>query len=336
DDACPSTDRGQDVNQVGCAPNQLDDDGDNVSNADDLCPNTIINSDDIDSNGCAPYQRDTDEDGVNDADDICPNTAWLDAVNEEGCSAKQRDTDGDGPKDADDSCPLIPGSISGCPILTIDVLLEQAPSIDSQIANISISITCESACLMNVTDVSEVKLLDGPISNVSNSTYYIEYSGYNETLFFNIEVRITGGEGFGSMWKVDELYVEFPAALMDSESWGDEGENPCDENCGGEQGDSQSASKNDDDGLKLDTGSIAMIAMLLLLNIGAIAAIMGARSRSKIKSHMREKSMQSFEQQLFQESVPSKNIKKFDDDIVDFIPPKKENNELPNMEDLLE
>ena len=61
-----------------------DDDGDNVSNGDDLCPGTAPNTF-VDGDGCPALQGDTDLDGVIDANDICPNTTARAVVNTHGC-----------------------------------------------------------------------------------------------------------------------------------------------------------------------------------------------------------------------------------------------------------
>jgi hypothetical protein len=47
-----------------------------------------------------------------------------------------------------------------------------------------------------------------------------------------------------------------------------------------------------------------MIAMLLLLNVGVVAAIMASRSGSKNKRGSREMSMAAFERDLFSNSGP--------------------------------
>lgn len=95
-----------------CAPGQthgplecpdLDDDGDGLSNRDDLCallPGVAS------AHGCP----DGDGDGVKDSDDRCPSSAGTDAL--EGC----RDTDGDGVRDDQDRCPASagPAANAGC------------------------------------------------------------------------------------------------------------------------------------------------------------------------------------------------------------------------------
>jgi photosystem II stability/assembly factor-like uncharacterized protein len=63
----------------------LDDDFDGVSNVDDLCPNTAPDAE-VNSMGCAASQLDDDNDGItNDIDVLCPNTAEGVIVNAQGC-----------------------------------------------------------------------------------------------------------------------------------------------------------------------------------------------------------------------------------------------------------
>ncbi|MEE2811962.1 MAG: SGNH/GDSL hydrolase family protein [Candidatus Thermoplasmatota archaeon] len=315
-DGCPDTDRGQPVNNIGCAPNQLDGDSDGVSDADDLCPSTLANSEDVDEDGCAPYQRDTDEDDVMDDVDQCPGTAWLDEVNEVGCSAKQRDTDGDGPKDADELCPLVPGSINGCPVLTIDIRLVGVPDDITQTANISIEVTCESGCLMDITEITDFGLLSEPIMATTNGTFFAEFTS-NQTIVFEIEVRVSNAN---EMWKVDQLYVAFPPKQA---SGPDDSINSDTDNDEG-QDNSQTSSPADDEGLELDPGMVALIAMLMMLNLFVFLAIRSSRSRAKKLPQQTEGArMAQFERELFGNSETSPGL-----------PP--EDSDLPSMTDLLE
>ena len=52
---------------------QLDDDGDNVVNSLDQCPNTP-SGESVDSSGCSQSQLDDDGDGIVNSLDQCPNT----------------------------------------------------------------------------------------------------------------------------------------------------------------------------------------------------------------------------------------------------------------------
>ena len=100
-DACLGTEQGLEVDETGCASNQLDSDNDGVFDDLDECPDTpefeINNvkgtptygeliSTVVDEKGCGASQRDTDGDGVVDTEDNCIETA----------NADQADTDGDG------------------------------------------------------------------------------------------------------------------------------------------------------------------------------------------------------------------------------------------------
>ena len=95
-----------------------DDDGDGVSNDNDLCPDTP-SGESVDTNGCSDSQKDTDGDGVTDDKDECPNTPQGEQVFLNGCSLSQQDTDGDGVTDDKDNCPNTPTGESvdanGCP-----------------------------------------------------------------------------------------------------------------------------------------------------------------------------------------------------------------------------
>ncbi len=84
-----------------------DSDGDGVSDKNDACPNTPLNTP-VDKSGC-PFDKDGD--GITDALDNCPEIAGVASAS--GCP----DTDGDGIKDSDDKCPNVKGvsSLMGCP-----------------------------------------------------------------------------------------------------------------------------------------------------------------------------------------------------------------------------
>ncbi len=118
-DACDNTQVGQMVDGNGCSDYQKDDDQDFVSNAEDMCPNTPI-GEDVYQNGCSDSQNevDSDGDGIFDPDDICPGTTTLGEVNSDGCAPNQLDGDGDGVADSNDLCPDtepgLPVLLSGC------------------------------------------------------------------------------------------------------------------------------------------------------------------------------------------------------------------------------
>ena len=295
-DACPNTPREELVNELGCSGSQIDDDGDGLYNFEDACPNTPVGEPDVDASGCAPSQRDTDEDGINDDVDLCPDTEWLVETDEDGCAANQRDTDGDGRKDSVDGCPLIWGSLNGCPVLTIELSLVEAPDAETRTANISITITCESGCYMDWTLEGNSLVSEG--ANVLNGTYYTSYTNLAEeskTLSARVSVD-------GSWFKDTMVTVYFPPIVDDLESPIDNETGPVDPNTGGS--DQSDSAGEQDTGFQMDAGSIAMIAMLLLLNVGVVAAILASRSRSKKKRGGREMAMAAFERDLFSNAGP--------------------------------
>ena len=65
---------------IGCAPSQLDTDGDSVTDDLDLCPDTTLGAT-VTSDGCIVVGADTDSDGVEDAIDDFPSepTQWVDS-----------------------------------------------------------------------------------------------------------------------------------------------------------------------------------------------------------------------------------------------------------------
>ncbi|MEC8926888.1 MAG: hypothetical protein VYB17_01340, partial [Candidatus Thermoplasmatota archaeon] len=104
------------------------------------------------------------------------------------------------------------------------------------------------------------------------------------------------------MWKDTMMTVYFPPIVDESETPIENESGPVDQNSGGS--DQSDSSGEQETGFQLDTGSIAMIAMLLLLNVGVVAAIMASRSGSKNKRGSREMSMAAFERDLFSNSGP--------------------------------
>lgn len=89
--------------------NQIDSDGDNVSDKKDECPNT---KGERGNKGC-PW-GDKDSDGLNDNEDKCPEIAG----DNKNFGCPWGDKDGDGVKDNLDKCPTVSGPISnfGCPM----------------------------------------------------------------------------------------------------------------------------------------------------------------------------------------------------------------------------
>jgi hypothetical protein len=118
EDACSDTMPGLEVDDEGCASDQLDADGDGVSDAVDVCSETPA-GEPVDVLGCGISQRDSDGDGVFDILDLCPSTPAGVMVNRDGCGPSQRDTDVDGVPDNLDRCPDTPPGVAvnevGCP-----------------------------------------------------------------------------------------------------------------------------------------------------------------------------------------------------------------------------
>jgi OOP family OmpA-OmpF porin len=110
EDLCPGTPDGVEVDGDGCP---FDDDGDGVYNYADDCPDTPAGAA-VDANGCP---TDADGDGVFDGLDQCPDTPAGATVDASGCPT---DADGDGVFDGLDQCPDTPAGATvdadGCPM----------------------------------------------------------------------------------------------------------------------------------------------------------------------------------------------------------------------------
>ncbi|WP_338357839.1 T9SS type A sorting domain-containing protein [Yeosuana marina] len=83
-DLCPETPDGESIDLNGCSESQLDDDNDGVTNNLDQCANTPF-GETVDSNGCSENQKDDDGDGIMNNLDECSNTVLTDLVNSKGC-----------------------------------------------------------------------------------------------------------------------------------------------------------------------------------------------------------------------------------------------------------
>ena len=297
-DACPNTPREELVNVIGCSSSQLDDDADGVYNINDTCPNTPFGESDVSADGCGPSERDLDGDGINDQLDQCPDTDWLAEINDAGCASNQRDTDGDGRKDSLDGCPLIWGSLNGCPVLSIELGLAEAPDSDTRTANISVVIACESNCQMNWV-LREGELIVSENMGASNGTYYAIYTNLqDEAQQLSARVSVDG------MWKDTVITVYFPPIENNTESTGNQSSTT---SSGDDDGPVNSAEEQDSS-FEMDSGSIAMIAMLLLFNVGVIAAIMAVRSKSRQQNDGRQRAMDDFERDLFADTGPVANL----------------------------
>ena len=111
DDLGPTDTNGTSDIYVVTLSNNLDTDGDGVTNDLDQCPTTPSGEiGAVNAEGCGPSERDTDGDGVTDDLDQCLTTpsGEIGAVNAEGCGPSERDTDGDGVTDDLDQCPATP------------------------------------------------------------------------------------------------------------------------------------------------------------------------------------------------------------------------------------
>ncbi|MBJ04171.1 MAG: hypothetical protein CMB65_05690 [Euryarchaeota archaeon] len=335
-DACPSTPREELVNKVGCSASQLDDDTDGVFNSQDVCPDTPQGAKDVNLQGCGPSQRDSDEDGVSDNLDLCPETEWLDEIDIYGCAANQRDTDKDGRKDSVDGCPLIWGSLNGCPVLTVELELVVTPDSISRTANVSITITCESGCLMDWNIAEPLIVADG--SNARNGTFFATYTNVEDEI-----KQLTARVSIDGMWKEVPITIYFPPIVDDS--------NPVNETDGtveNTDSDQQGGGDEQNQGLALDSDSVAILALLLLLNIGVVAAIIVIRSRSRQNQDHRQRAMAAFERSLFEEdgAMTSPSPTENQEFSIESIPQLIEQNpermeektsiDLPNIGDLID
>ena len=332
-DACPQTPREELVNVLGCSESQLDNDDDGVFNNADLCPNTPYGEPDVNENGCGPTERDSDGDGVNDDVDVCPDTEWLAEVDANGCAANQRDTDGDGRKDSVDGCPMVWGSLNGCPVLSIELSLVEVPDSESRTANISVSITCESDCPMT-WKLQEGDDVISEGQSEYNGTYFVHYTNtVDESKELDARVSIDG------MWKDTVMTVYFPP-IEDPEEQVD---NRTDSGNQDANDDSSDTTGDQNPGFEMDTESIAMIAMLLLFNVGVVAAIMAVRSKYKQQNDGRERAMAAFERDLFADSGPVASLPAMSEapppSVVETETNQQENEsvpELPNIGELLD
>ena len=91
-----------------------DQDGDGITDVDDLCPDEPEDLDgDRDEDGCPEEDPDSDNDGFIDDEDGCPDDAedFDDFEDDDGCP--DEDNDEDTVLDVDDACPLDPEDIDG-------------------------------------------------------------------------------------------------------------------------------------------------------------------------------------------------------------------------------
>lgn len=71
-DECPTDPSKTSAGYCGCFVQEVDSDGDNVSDCADLCPTSSIKSKPGQC-GCTVPDTDTDHDGIANCNDVCPN-----------------------------------------------------------------------------------------------------------------------------------------------------------------------------------------------------------------------------------------------------------------------
>ena len=198
-DICPFTPSGESVDPNGCSLSQLDGDGDGVTDDNDTCPLTPT-GEVVDARGCSLSQLDGDSDGVSDALDECPLTPLGEAVDARGCAAKERDTDGDGRMDDVDECVELPGSIRGCPILSIEVSSEQPETTDAS-ALLNVTAACEQGCNMSLSIAGE------PLTDIADGeSVMVHVERPSGEYHLTVEVRIDAG----STWASSEEEINWP------------------------------------------------------------------------------------------------------------------------------
>ena len=228
---------------------------------------------------------------------------------------------------------MVWGSLNGCPVLSIELNLVEVPDSETRTANISISITCESDCQMNwVLHEGDETVSEG--GNAYNGTYYVYYTNtVDESKELGARVSIDG------MWKDTVMTVYFPPI----EDPGEDVANQTDSVNQGTNDDRSDTAGDQEAGFEMDTGSIAMIAMLLLFKVGVVAASMAARSKCKQKSAGGESAMAAFERDLFADTGPVASLPEMPEapppTVVEneTIQPESEPvSDLPNIGDLLD
>jgi len=193
-DSCPGTAAAEEVDASGCAAYQRDSDGDGVADAFDECAWTSPEEAANDA-GCGESQRDSDGDGFVDSDDLCAGTPEGEEVDRNGCGPSQRDTDGDGLNDSAESCPETPGSLDGCPAVSVSLELLQEIS-EPGMARIAMTLSCEGGCR------AEVVVGDEVYGRISEGTHLLMVNVVDGQT-----VIVTAS--FGSSTAEDELTIVF-------------------------------------------------------------------------------------------------------------------------------
>jgi hypothetical protein len=177
--------------------------------------------------------------------------------------------------------------------------LVEVPDTETRTANISVTVTCESGCEMWLSSLT----LSVP-SNTTNGTYHTTVVS-NVPLTFTVRVSAAG------IWTEDHLYVAFPPEDEDPTDVVPPDAKP--------DGPDDAQSSKDSGAFDLDISSIAMIAVLLLLNVVVVAGILAARSRARARDP-EVQAISAFERDLFGDAPPE--IEPVDDG-------------LPKMDDVL-
>ena len=187
---------------------QIDADGDGVTDVLDLCPNTTAGVT-VDATGCEVVgPTDSDGDGVDDADDLCPNSTAGVTVDATGCEVvvvEPTDSDGDGVNDADDLCPSTTAGVSvdatGCELVDSNETQNSAPVVSDVVITPNPLMPGEETaiCSYAIEDADPNDTLTVVITWLVNGT--ITQSGtdnsYNSTFTFGetVSCAVTASDG---------------------------------------------------------------------------------------------------------------------------------------------
>ena len=276
-DICPFTPSGESVDTNGCSLSQLDSDQDGVTDDNDTCPYTP-SGEAVDADGCGLSQLDGDGDGVSDAVDQCPLTPPGENVDEQGCAAMERDTDGDGRMDNVDDCIELPGTIRGCPRLSLDVS-SVAPTESDANASLNITATCEHGCSMSLSIDGEslTEIADGvsvivPVQRPSDA--------YQKT----VEVRVDAG----STWAKSEELLNWPVPDVIPDEGGQTGPDTPDESDSDATSGEQPTS-SDEQGWQVSGNVVqSLVAFFIIVCIIAVLGMIIRQSRDARKPRQEE------------------------------------------------
>ena len=271
-DICPFTPSGESVDTDGCSLSQLDSDQDGVTDDNDTCPYTP-SGEVVDADGCGLSPLDGDGDGVSDAVDQCPLTPTGENVDDRGCAAMERDTDGDGRMDNVDDCISLPGTIRGCPRLSLAVSSVSPTESDSN-ASLNITATCEQGCSMSLS-------IDGePLTEIADGVSVIvpvqrPSDAYQKT----VEVRVDAG----STWAKIEESFNWPVPDVISDDGEQTGPDTPDESDSGATSEEQPTS-SDEEGWQVSGNVVqSLIALFIIVCIIAVLGMIIRQSRDTRK-----------------------------------------------------